>query len=44
MKLKNFQNLIMQDLNLCDPYKPSIKEINENVQELENSALENKKL
>ena len=31
-------------LNLHDSYKPSVKEINEKVQELENSALDNKNI
>lgn len=43
-EIEKFPKFNNADLNLCDPYKPSIKEINENVQELENSALENKKI
>ena len=40
-KLSKLNN---SDLNLFDPYKPSINEINDKVLELENCALENKKI
>ena len=43
-EIKNFSKLNNSNLNLFDSYKPSIKEINNKVLELENSALENKKI
>ena len=43
-EIEKFSKSNNSDLNLFDPYKPSIKEINDKVLELENSALENKKI
>ena len=43
-EIKKFSKSNNSDLNLLDSYKPSVREINEKVLELENSALENKKI
>ena len=43
-EIKKFSKFNNSNLNLFDSYKPSIKEINNKVLELENSALENKKI
>ena len=43
-EIDKFSRSNNSSLNLFDPYKPSIKEINEKVLELENSALDNKKI
>ena len=42
-EIKKFSKSNNSDLNLFDSYKPNVREINEKVLELENSALENKK-
>ena len=43
-EIKKFSKFNNSNLNLFDSYKPSIKDINNKVLELENSALENKKI
>ena len=43
-EIKKFSKSNNTDLNLFDSYKPNVREINEKVLELENSALENKKI
>ena len=43
-QIKNFNDPEISQLELNDPYEPSLEEINYNLLELENAALENKKI